>query len=153
MSNNADLTAVIAADISDFVQGLEKGFAEMKNFGSGIGDALHRLDQGFDNTFTNIKNILQETKTAFLAFAPIAIFDLPHDQLEKGIKDWTAIGDAADKAAVSTDFSRRSPIGPARRTSRRTKLRVRFRTSPNRWRNLNMAGASFTTSGTKITRR
>jgi hypothetical protein len=104
MTSNPDFTAVIDGDTKTLIQALEAATDQLKNFEAGTGQSLKRLDKTFTNAFGNMRHAVEETKTAIAAFAPIGIFNLLSDQLDKGIKDFRKIGDAADAAALSTDF-------------------------------------------------
>ena len=102
--STADLTAVIDGDTKGLMAALKGGDAAMKDFEATTGASLKKVDSDFKSTFSGIQNAIGELKTALAVAAPFAILGVLHDQLETGIKDWTKIGDAADKAALSTDF-------------------------------------------------
>ena len=101
---NADLTAIIDGDSKGLMDALKGGDQAMKDFEANTGASLKKLDGDFKSTFGGIQNAISDLKSALAVAAPFAVLGVLHDQLEKGIDDWRKIGDAADKAALSTDF-------------------------------------------------
>jgi hypothetical protein len=102
--SNADLTAVIDGDTKGLIDALKGATDQMKAFEQGTGQSLKNLDDTVQKTFGNMKNAMGEAKMALGTAAPIAIFNLLHSETQKGIEEFKKIGDAADKAMVSTDF-------------------------------------------------
>ncbi len=103
-SNNPDLTAVIDGDSKGLVEALGKATDELKNFENTTGASLRRVEEAFTGAFGNIEKAIGATKTVLSAAAPVLIFNLLHSGIQKGIDEFKKIGDAADKASVSTDF-------------------------------------------------
>ena len=102
--SNADLTAVIDGDTKDLIEALKGATEQMNAFEQGTGQSLKNLDDTVQKTFGNMKNAMNEVKMGLGAAAPVAIFNFLHSETQKGIEEFKKIGDAADKAMVSTDF-------------------------------------------------
>jgi hypothetical protein len=102
--SNADLTAIIDGDTKGLVTALGDATDKLNVFQGTATSSLKKVDDDFASLASSIKETMGEVKTALTFAAPFAALSLLHDQLEAGIKDWTKIGDAADKAALSTDF-------------------------------------------------
>ncbi|WP_127078347.1 phage tail tape measure C-terminal domain-containing protein [Rhodomicrobium lacus] len=104
MPNASDMTAVIDGDSKELLAALDRASTEMRNFETSTGATLKRIDDLFQGTFKNVGKAVDEAKDALAAAAPVMLFNFLHSEVQKGIDEFKAIGDAADAATVSTTF-------------------------------------------------